>query len=65
VTTLSQARTFVLVLILALVALGLLAVRSARRPTAPSVSTAAAVTSQSTPGAGAALRHQYRVALGR
>jgi hypothetical protein len=68
VTTLSQARTFALVLVLAVVTLGLLAVRSARQAAAVSTGSSAAVTpvaSPSTPGSGAVMRHGYRIALGR
>jgi hypothetical protein len=65
-TTYGQARTFALVLVLAVVALGLLAVRSARQAApSPGPASAVMVPSSTTPGSGASEHHRYLVALGR
>jgi hypothetical protein len=63
--TFSHARTVVVVLVLAVVALGLLAVRSARRADGGQAAIPAAVSNTGSPGAGAHQRHVARVALGR
>jgi hypothetical protein len=65
VITLGQARTLAVVLVLAVVALGLIAIRSARRASELHGRTPAVVAAESgTPGASAHLRHTYRVSLG-
>jgi hypothetical protein len=65
VITLGHARTLAVVLVLTVVALGLIAIRSARRASELQARTSAVVVAErGTPGATAHLRHTYRVSLG-